>query len=488
MTDIDSVLPLWEHQRRGVLFARTCNRLGLFFDLGTGKSPTAATILREHYAKHGKIVPTVILAPKSVCHQWVDMLVKWAGVPRDKVVLLRGAGAQKQLAIRHTPKDSIIICNYEMSRTAAWASLVWWGPQVVVCDEAHKLKAYNSLAHKSVYMLTMHVQRLLLLTATPTSGNLLDIYGLARLLNEKVLGHNFMAFRNTYFVDINAARARTQSYFPNWQPKKGAETTIMDKLAPCCIKARAFECIDLPEKVIMEHIIELPEKIAKMYKALAKDWLVFINENTAVTAEFKITQMMKLRQVACGFIMDTERGNTEWLDNFRLEKLEEILEAIPEDESVIIWVPFIALYERIAAVCAKLRMSVVYVKGGQTDKDRQTAIECFTKRSMQVLISNPQAGGAGLNLQVARHAIWFAHNYNLSDHEQSEGRNFRGGSIDLHKSVVHHHIIAKGTVDEAVYAALLLKKNNVDRLMQKVGEKSIDNLLTMLQKHVEANT
>jgi len=215
----------------------------------------------------------------------------------------------------------------------------------------------------------------------------------------------------------------------------------------------------------------MPDKLRKQYDKLNKEWVIGLSDNhgnNVVTAEFAITKAMKLRQMACGFIYDTEQDQTHELDDFRFDALRELIETIPENESIIVWTPFSMTYDKIAKVVEKTKRSYGFCTGVQSQAEKNQYIDAFKNKELSVLICNEQAGGTGLNLQVARHAIWFAHGYNAIEHMQAKGRNFRGGSIDLHQNIVHHHFIVKNSIDIVIKNLLENKQISIDEIVSMV--------------------
>ena len=67
------------------------------------------------------------------------------------------------------------------------------------------------------------------------------------------------------------------------------------------------------------------------------------------------------------------------------------------------------------------------------------------------LVVQLKAGGLGVDLTRAHYQIYFSLDYNLGDYLQTRKRIHRPGQT---RAVTYLHMIAAGTVDHAVYAAL----------------------------------
>ena len=101
----------------------------------------------------------------------------------------------------------------------------------------------------------------------------------------------------------------------------------------------------------------------------------------------------------------------------------------------------------------------------QSGKEKQEAAKIFQEDdSVRVCIANRRAGGIGINLTAASVSIVFSKNFSLGEEKQSEARNHRGGS-QIHERIIKFNLIAKGTIDEKVNAALENKQKISDQII-----------------------
>ena len=86
------------------------------------------------------------------------------------------------------------------------------------------------------------------------------------------------------------------------------------------------------------------------------------------------------------------------------------------------------------------------------------------------MFGHPASMGHGLNLQEsnAHHICWFTQTWDFELYDQFIRRVLRQGNT--HKSVTVHHIVARGTVDEAILRALRRKEKNQGALLAALKE------------------
>ena len=83
-----------------------------------------------------------------------------------------------------------------------------------------------------------------------------------------------------------------------------------------------------------------------------------------------------------------------------------------------------------------------------------------------IAVTQPASTGHGLNLQTGGSTIvWFGLTWSLELYEQANARLWRQGQKD---TVVIHHLVVKGTMDEQVMRALRDKAAGQDALLAAV--------------------
>ena len=100
-------------------------------------------------------------------------------------------------------------------------------------------------------------------------------------------------------------------------------------------------------------------------------------------------------------------------------------------------------------VCAILNGSV-------PPEDRQKLVDNFNqKEGFAVLVINPKAGGAGLNITGANHVIHFNRQWNPAIERQATARAYRRKQ---EKTVFVHRFFYQGTIEEVINDRIIGKE------------------------------
>jgi len=469
----------WEHQKKALEMSFTHPGLGLFMDVGVGKSRAAVDILRYRCAAHSRLLKTIILAPKITLTNWKNEFAKFSKIsPRD-VIVLSGPGKKRVRdfikACEHDDnlvKPKVIITNYEaLQMTDLFECFMEWGPEVMIADEAHRLKNPASKRAKACIKLSDLAKYKYALTGTPILNSAMDIFNIYRFIDGgATFGKNFFGFRGTWFEDKNAGMP-SHAHFPKYVPRPGTYEEFNKLIFKKALLAKKSECLDLPPFVKKEVHTELGPEQRKMYNQMKKEYIAFVedleksDEPRAVVAQLAVTKALRLQQIVTGFAK-TEQGDIHKIKvNPRLAALEELLKDNMESSKIIVWAVFKENYIDIANLCEKIGVKFVDLTGQTKNKDRDENIEAFeTDPEVRVMIANQAAGGIGINLVASDLSIYFSKNFSLEHDIQSEGRNYRGGS-EKHKKVTRIDIVCPETIDELISQALSTKQNIANTIL-----------------------
>lgn len=424
-------------------------KVGLFLDMGLGKTVCTLTAIDELMFNSFDIQKVLVIAPKRVAEDtWMREIEKWDHLRHLR--LSKVLGTQKQrLAALETPAD-IYVINRE---NVVWLVDLYkskWPFDTVVIDELSSFKSNKSQRFKALKQVTPLIKRMIGLTGTPTPNGYLDLWPQIYLLDRgERLGKTIGGYRERYFTP---GKRNGYTVF-TWDLKDGAEKAIQNKIKDICVSMDAKDYLDLPERINNRVYVNMVLKAKALYEELEKELILEVEgeEITALTAA-SLTQ--KLLQLANGAAYTGDRGVVHIHDG-KLEALEEILEF--NQEPVLVFYNFKHDYSRLMEHFKDLKPRTL-----ESSKD----IKDWNEGKIRLLLAHPASVGHGLNIQAGGHIIvWFGLTWSLELYQQANARLDRQGQT---KNVIIHHLITKGTVDEDVMKALERKETGQAALLEAV--------------------
>jgi SWI/SNF-related matrix-associated actin-dependent regulator 1 of chromatin subfamily A len=444
----------WSHQLAAIEACRERDEFALFFEMGTGKTLTAVNVMRGKFAKHGEVLPTLILCPLIVVESWQREIEANAGRAVFAATQVLTGSAKNRLKQLATPGKKIFVTNIDVVNTKLWTVLAARAWSMLIVDESHRFKSPSADRTKKLLAFADRVQYKLILTGSPILQSGMDIWAQLRILRRDIFPENFYAFRNQFFFDANSGMP-THKYFPQWKPREDAYSQLQATIAAHSMRVKKTEVLDLPPLVKMNVFVEMSAEQAKHYREMEDAFITYLGTEACV-AELALTKLLRLQQLAVG-ILKTEDGVVRRIPTAKLDALKELLSDLCPQSKVIVWTNFIDTYEDVRAVCRELKLKSVEIVGGMKSDERQQSIDDFNRvDDVSVCIANQAAGGVGIGLQAASYMIYYSKTFSLEQDIQSESRNHRGGS-EVHEKITRLDIVIKNSVDEEINSALRTK-------------------------------
>lgn len=322
---------------------------------------------------------------------------------------------------------------------------------MIVIDELSSFKNPQAKRFRALRKVMPLVDRVVGLTGTPSPNGLMDLWAEIYLLDQgERLGNTLGAYREKYF----RPGARNGYVVYKWEPFRNAQREIEDKINDICISMSAADYLTMPKRIDNVIPVRLSPEEAEAYKRMERDQLLRI-EGDDITALNAAAVMTKLLQIANGSVYTTE-GKTVKIHEAKLEALAEIVDTT--DSPVLV---FYSYKHDLSAVRSRIKGARVL----ETEED----IADWNGGKVRVLLAHPASVGYGLNLQDGGHVIvWYGLTWSLELYQQANARLYRQGQ---EKPVIIHHLIALGTVDEDVMAALRNKNTDQAALLAALKER-----------------
>lgn len=430
-------------------------KLGLFLDMGLGKTVTTLTAVKELKYNRFLVRKVLVIAPKKVAEgTWTREAAKWGHTQMLRVSPVLGSQTKRIRAL-NTPADLYIINRENVCWLVDYYRNAWPFDMVVV-DESSSFKSHSAKRFKALASVGDRIDRMVELTGTPSPNGLEDLWSQIFLLDGgERLGKRYTQFRERYFQpDKRGADGMVYSY----EAKPGTEASILEKISDICISMKAEDYLQLPDITYHEIPVELDSKSLKAYCELEREMVLQLpedDETISVTSAAALSN--KLLQLANGALYGEDRQVHE-VHSCKVEAFLELIESL-QGKPALVFYNYQHDRARILKALEKSGLAVRELKTTQDEDD-------WNAGKIQILLTHPASSAYGLNLQQGgNHVIWFGLTWNYELYTQANKRLHRQGQKE---KVIIHHLVCSGTRDTDVMQALQRKDDVQSWVMESL--------------------
>lgn len=426
-------------------------------------------MLTEHLWDDFTVKKALVIAPKNVAQNvWAQECRKWEHTQGIRCALVMGTAAQRLRAL--SSDADLYIINRE--------NVVWLVDtlqnrlpfDMVIVDELSSFKSTKAKRWKAIKKLIQTVPYVIGLTGTPAPNSYLDLWPQIYLLDGGArLGRTVSDYRYRYFKP----GAHKGHVVYEWIMRLGAQDAINRKLKDLCLSMSAEDWLDLPDTIYNTIPVSMDAAAEKRYKRFERTKVMALLQEATGFRELdvrnpeQLAQMTsairgdtaaaiagKLLQMAGGAVYDDD-GQVVPIHEAKLDALSELLEA-NEGENVLCFYNYQHEKQRILE---RFPQAVAF---------SGTEVEAWNDGRIPLLLCHPASTGHGLNLQSGGHiTVWYGLNWSLELYQQANARLSRPGQTH---SVVIHHLVCRGTIDERVMAALQKKNEGQEALLKALKD------------------
>lgn len=440
------------YQQRATDLVVSKKSVGLFLDMGLGKTVITLTAVNELIYDRFEVSRVLVIAPKRVAEDtWTREHKKWDHLRELRISKVLGTASQRLRALEQDADVYVIGRDNVVWLVDHYSKKKHWPFDMIVIDELSSFKNPQAKRFRALRKTLGVTQRVVGLTGTPSPNGLMDLWAQVYLLDRgERLGQTIGAYREKYF----RAGARNGYVVYKWEPLKGAKEKIEEKISDICVSMSAADYLTLPKRIDNVIPVRLSESEMKLYKQMEADQLLQIDD-TDVVALNAAAVMTKLLQIANGSVYSMD-GTVVNIHDAKLEALQEIIDTT--DSPVLVFYSYKHDLTKIMSAIPSARI----LNGANDIKD-------WNDGKVQVLLAHPASVGYGLNLQEGGHTIvWYGLTWSLELYQQANARLYRQGQD---KPVIIHHLIAEGTVDEQAMDALQHKDTSQAALLAALKER-----------------
>jgi len=466
---------LRDYQKEGFDWLSRLSALGLGAcladDMGLGKTLQALAVMLNHAPKG----PCLVVAPTSVCHNWMSEIEKFAPTLKTYSLNQYPTSSKRKELIESLSNLDVLICSYSLlqQEEALLTEKPW---QMIVLDEAQAIK--NTTTKRFQAAIRLKGAFKLALTGTPIENHGEEIWSLFRFIAPGLLG-SLESFRKRFLEDPS---------------KKASLKSLINMFILRRTKSVVLQ--ELPSRTDQTLLIDMePEEFA-FYEALRRDALKkvshFDNTNTGQRKIHILAEMTKLRQACCHPQLAQKEIN---LPSSKLKTFSHLVDDLLENNhQALVFSQYVSYLTLVRETLEKKNIPYQYLDGSTPAEMRKKQVQAFQEGQSPLFLLSLKAGGSGLNLTAADYVIHLDPWWNPAVEDQASDRAHRLGQT---RPVTIYRLIMKNTIEERILELHKSKRDLAEELLDgthvttKLSEEELLKLMgdfgedkTKLQKKV----
>ena len=451
---------MFTHQEKAFSKIKNLKAYALFMDMGTGKTRTILEYI-QFKINQGKINRVFWLCPCSTKRNLKEDIKKHSIFStnyieniNDEFIVIIGTETISQSNGLYIKLEKLIH-QYPNS--------------LLIVDESHMIKNHYAVRTNRILYLGKKVNYRAILTGTPVTQGIWDLFTQFYFLHPKILGYNsFYAFA--------ANHLEYSEKYPGQIVNTHNTDYITKKLNPYIYQVTKKECLDLPPKTYSNRYFYFDDKQYEVYQTI-KNYYVNMIDYEEFNGEYILNMINSLYRVASGYIsLDLNPpiyDNDKIIKHIEYKGYERAIETviqlsnIPKDAKCIVWHKFNSDLELLEEILIENNIKYTCVNGNISQKQRDINVNDFkTSNDINILIANINIGNVGLNLQEANYMIYYNSTFEYAKRKQSEDRIYRIGQNNNCHII---DILSNSGIDDMVEENICNKTNLIRDLREKIN-------------------
>lgn len=433
---------------------------GLFMEMGLGKSRTAIELIRLRQTKIDRVI---WFCPVSLKETVRFEILKHTDCPAESIHVFGDKTSERRIpdvfwyvvGIESMSASSRVICT--VNKLIGERSFV-------IVDESSYIKGHHADRTERITYFGARARYRLILTGTPMSQGVVDLYAQMRFLSAKILGY-------ASFYSFAANHLEYSEKFKGMIVRAHNTKWLAAKIQPYVYQVTKDECLDLPNKLYETRYCSMTAEQAEAYEEAKEELLMKLADDDIDSyAIFRL--FSALQQIVCGF-WNRRNERTREMDYLifpdrRLPTLVDAVTSIPPDEKVIVWAKYRYDIERIAASLQERfgETSAVTFFGDLNERQRAKSVARF-RADARFFVATPSCGGHGLTLNEAAYAVFYNNGFKYAERLQAEDRNHRIGQA---RKVTYIDIHCCSGIDDRIAKSIASKGNAVEAFKREVDK------------------
>jgi len=444
------------HQKHAVS-KQARSRVGaLFMEMGTGKSLTAIILVHLRQKQIGNVV---WFAPVSLKQTVRHEILKHTDTPKNQIILF-----DNKTNMRMIPHDRAwyVIGIESMSqsdRLKLTANAIIRADSMVIVDESTYIKGHRAARTCWITDISKKSRYRLILTGTPLTQGVVDLFAQMRFLSPKILGYSsFYSFARNHL--------EYSDRFPGMIVAAHNVEWLAAKIQPYVYQVTKNECLDLPQKIYDTYYFSMTwEQRAAYEQAKHKILLDIDSDQFESYTIFRLFTV--LQKIVSGYYTESD-GKIIDINHNRIQILLHVVDQIPKNEKIIVWAKYIYdLKEIQSGLDAQFGEGSSGLFYGKLNEQARAEVvkEWKDPCGARFFIATPSCAGHGLTLNEACHVIFYNNGFKYSERVQAEDRCHRLGQD---RKVLYTDIYCSESIDERIAASLTKKEDIVSSFKRQV--------------------
>jgi len=432
-------------------------------DMGLGKTLQALALLLTR----AKIGPALVVAPTTVCLNWIDEAARFAPTLNLK---LFGAGDRKATVADAGPFDVVVVSYGLLQLEAALFKSRRW--HSIVLDEAQAIK--NMHTKRSQAVMALQGDFRMAATGTPLENHLGELWNLFRFINPGLLG-TADQFQLRFAGPIEKAQDK--------RAEAGARTRLRRLTSPFILRRTKTQVLtELPPRTEIVLPVELSSEESALYESLrrqALDKLAALEAPEGQKSIEILAEMMRLRRACCNPELVAPGAG---IVSSKLAAFARLTQDLLENRhKVLVFSQFVDHLTLIRNYLDKQGVRYQYLDGSTPIQERKNRVDAFQAGDGDMFLISLKAGGVGINLTAADYVIHMDPWWNPAVEDQASDRAHRMGQ---QRPVTIYRLVARGTIEEGIVDLHRHKRDLADSLLagtEVAARMSPQDMLEMLR-------
>ena len=453
-------VPLYPYQREGMLHLAFVERALLADEMGLGKTIQAIAACALLH-RLGKAQRVLVVAPASLKTEWEEQIQRFTNLPYQLIY-----GARRKRLRHYGATEFFTVTNYEQMLTDAPEINEILRPDIVILDEAQRIKNWTTKTAQSVKRLRSRYA--FVLTGTPIENRIDELHSLMDFLNPSVLGPLFRFNRDFYVLDD---RGRPSAY-------RNLEQ-LHARIKPYMLRRRKADVeTELPDRTDRTFFVPLSPEQKDRYgeheAAVARILAMLKRRPLTQQEQDKLMRELAMMRMTCdtNYILDPNDRACP-----KLAELEKILEECRDnpETKVLVFSEWERMIQLVRELCERLEIQYALHTGSIPQLRRRGEIRLFKSNPACKVFLSTDSGSTGLNLQDASVVINCDLPWNPARLEQRIARAWRKHQK---RSVTVIHLVSENTIEHRMLSTLAGKQALADGVLDLRGDLSAITLVS----------